>query len=253
MQRIKTVSTVERIVRNGIFTALLLGYGLYFLYDGYRGYPQKNFERAKAAIPAEAQDAVEISWSLTRAQALAAVKPGEPYAAVVEALGEPAWEGAVEGTQRRRAVWFAPGGVVDVRYSTRGVVLSNAERAWKDGQKKEHDLLVQKVLGFLLVPIGVVLLLRVLLMTVRGAEMTDEGLKPSGQPRIPFESMTGWDASRYRKTGRLALLYERDGKPCTYVLDDYKLAAFKTLVARIVERTGLADPLADQESPRPSG
>lgn len=243
MERIKTVSTVERIVRNGIFTALLLGYGVYFLYDGYRGYPQKNFRQARADVPADVQDEVSIDWSLNRARAEDAVKKGEPYASVVEALGPPAWTGPIDDTGRHRAVWFAPGGIVDVIYNSRGVVLPAS--AWRDGQKKEHDLLVQKILGFALVPVGCFLLLRLLLMMTRGAEMTDAGLKPSGQPMIPFEAMKGWDATTYRKTGRLTLLFERGGESASYVMDDYKLSAFKKLVDRIVERTGLENPLDD--------
>ena len=244
MEPIKTVSTVERILRNSIMTTMVIVFAAYFLYDGYVGYPRKNLDKARQLLPADEQGAARISKDVGSADKDTIVQ-GDLLKAIEARLGLPAWKGPAED-RVFKAVWFGPGGALVVHYNaTSGTVVSSR---WMKGQKTELDLLIQKLLGYVLMPVGLVLLVRVLLMLARGARFSDEGLQPSGGPLIPFDAMTGWDISDYREKGRIRLSYTLGGEEGVYVLDDYKLRAFPAIVKEISRRQGFENPLRDDPS-----
>ena len=245
MEPIKTVSTLERIIRNSIMTVMVVVFAAYFLYDGYVGYPRRNLEQARQILPDEEQDKAYINQQVTSAS-LGDIEENDLLTTIEGRLGPPAWKGAAKDNVFK-AVWFGPGGYLSVRYDrAKGTVLS---ARWKKGQKKELDLLIQKVLSYSLSPVGILLLIRVVVMLFRGAQLTDAGLKPSGRPLIPFEAMTGWNVRDYRDKGRITLTYNLDGRERAYVLDDYKLRAFPAIVTEICRRKGFENPLQKDESP----
>ena len=244
MEPIKTVSTLERIIRNGVMAVMVVVFAAYFLYDGFVGYPRKNLEQARQILPPDEQDKAYINQKVT-SDCLGDIAKNDRLTTLEARLGPPAWKGLAKDNVFK-AVWFGPGGSLTVRYDmNEGTVLSSR---WKKGQKKELDLWIQKVLGYSLGPVGILLLIRVVLMLLRGAQLSDAGLKPSGRPLIPFEAMTGWDVRDYRDKGRIALTYALDRREGTYVLDDYKLRAFPAIVTEICRRKGFENPLKKDES-----
>jgi hypothetical protein len=238
MESFKTVSTVERIVRNGIVTAMVVGFAGWSFYDGYVGYPKKNLEQAKLELPAELQHTAAINERVTE-KAANGFANGINIKEISAAIGPPAWRGDFGGVHEK-AVWFGRGGslitLVDKIGMTRTV-------EWKSGKYKETDLWLQKLMGLILAPLGIIMLIRLIAMSTRGAELSDQGLKPSGKDLIPFEAMTGWDAETYKDRGQITLEYETSNGKGEYVLDDYKLAAFKTIVNEISKHKGFDNPI----------
>ncbi len=236
MQPIKTVSTRERIVRNAIVTAMVAGFSAWSIYDGYVGYPRKNLEIARQDLPAEVQDQATIN-PLVTTERHGAVKRGASVDDAEKAFGKPTWSGSTDDGYK--AIWIGPAASLAVEYNSMDVIKSVQ---WKDGQHSETDLVVQKVMGFVLAPIALLMLIRLVWMSTQGATLSDEGLKPSGRTLIPYDEMTGWDTTDYKQKGRIELSYSSGGKDMSYTLDDYKLRAFPTIVSEIADRRGFESP-----------
>jgi hypothetical protein len=247
MQPIKTASTLERILRNLAVTLMVLVFSALFIYDGYIGYPKKNLAATRQEIPGEFQSQVTFHGNINEAISKG-IKTGAQLANVERDLGAPAWKGP-HPDNLNKAVWFGPGGALVVRYNNAGILARDAE--WKTGPKTETDLRIQLILGFVLAPLGVLLAVRVLLMSLRGATLSDAGLKPSGRALIPYSAILDWDTSEYKEKGRIHLRYQEDGATRTYTLDDYKLAAFRRIVEEIVARKGFPNPLLAPEQKQP--
>jgi hypothetical protein len=253
MKPIKTASTLERIIRNGIMTVMVVVFAALSFYDGYVGYPKKNLAQAKVELPADQQNLARINPRVI-SDNLVDIKLGGKLSDVEELLGPPAWSGSIGSNTGgptggpTKSVWFGPGGTLLILSDVRGNLVSQPE--WKKGKHSEVDLFIQKVMGLVLAPFGLVLLIRWLLMMVRGAELSDAGLKLSGAPLIPFDAMTGLDASEYKDKGRVHLVCDLGKGESTYILDDYKLRAFPAIVAEICARKGFEDPTKkDDASP----
>ncbi len=242
MESFKTVSTVERLVRNGIVTAMVIGFAGWSFYDGYVGYPKENLEQAKEELPADLQATATINDHVTEADSSAFAK-GVKLKDISEAFGPPSWQGDFGGVHEK-AVWFGRGGSLVVLVDRIGIAQAVE---WKTGKRKETDLWLQKLMGIVLTPLGLFLLIRQIAMATRGAVFSDRGLKPSGKELITFDAMTGWDADTYKDRGQITLEYESAGGKGQYVLDDYKLAAFKTIVNEISRRKGFDNPIKEEE------
>ncbi len=241
MKPVKTASTLERIIRNGILTVMVMGFGLAFLKDGYGGYARENLEIAKVDLPIEHRDQAHISDKVVKSR-LDLVKQGKRLKEMEEEFGEACWKGKREGSRSSEAIWFGPGGMLTVPYNANGIV--TAAPIWKDGRRSEVDIMTQRWLGYVLAPLGFILIVRLIAMAVRGATLSDEGLKPSGGPLIPYEAMTGWDVTDFEKKGRIRLAYVLNGKEGSCVLDEYKLKAFPLIVQEICDRNaGFENPL----------
>ena len=238
MEPIKTASTLERIIRNGILTVMVAGFGIAFLMDGYGGYALKNLENAKIELPIEYRDQARISSKVVRSR-LDLVKQGKRLKDLEEEFGEACWKGMREGSKKSEAIWFGPGGMLAVSYNASGIV--NTVPIWKDGRYSEVDIMTQRWLGYVLAPLGFILILRLIAMAVRGATLSDEGLRPSGGPLIPYEAMTGWDTADFEKKGRINLTYVLNGREGTYTLDEYTLKAFPLIVQEICNRNSNFD------------
>jgi len=243
MQTITTRSTNERIIRNGLVTLMLLGYSGWSFYDGYIGYPEDNLRHARGELPPEFQAGATINPAITKA-AIPQIKRGQQLRDAEAKLGPPAWKGKASD-EFNKAVWFGPGGTLILRFNDVEIIIS--DMLWKDHKHIEKDLFIQKLMGIGTGALGLYALARVLVMLFARVKLSDAGLTMASGRLIPFDAMTGWDPADYRDKGRITLTYQTDGREGAYVLDDYKLAAFKPMVAEICARKGFANPLDEPE------
>lgn len=248
MQTITTQSTRERLIRNSLVTAMLLGFSAYSFYDGYSGYPQDNLKAMVGEVPAEYQAEAQINPRV-QSKKLPPIARGDRLSEVEEKLGAAAWKG--KGAENfNKAVWFGPGGMLILRYGQTGVV---TDIFWKPAKHSEMDLVIQKGMGIVTGIIGLIFLVRVLGMLFTRVRLSDEGLTPARGGLIAWDDMTGWDPADYKDKGRIHLTYTRDGAERVYVLDDYKLAAFREMVIEICARKGFRNPLDDRNAPEVGG
>jgi hypothetical protein len=244
MQTISTTSTRERFIRNLLVTLMLIGYAAWSFYDGYVGYPQDNLKHARAEVPAEFQAGASINPLIQQGK-LPRIKEGETLREAEARLGKPVWKGrGAEGLGK--AVWFGPGGTFILRYNDAEVVTS---LNWKSAKHTETDLRIQKAMGIGVGALGLYALTRVLVMLFGRVKLSDDGLTTAGGRLIRYEAMSGWDPADFRDKGRITLSYQDNGRTRAYVLDDYKLAAFKPMVEEICARKGYANPLLEQQPP----
>jgi hypothetical protein len=246
MQTIVTQSTRERVIRNGLVALMLLGYSCWSFYDGYIGYPKDNLRHARGEVPADYQAEATINPAITKNE-LPNLRRGQPLREAEELLGPPAWKGKASD-EFNKAVWFGPGGTVILRYNDLGLITSPI--FWKDHKHIEKDLFIQKAMGVGVGTLGLFALVRVLIMLFARVKLSDAGLTTASGRLIPFDAMTGWDPSDYRDKGRITLTYQDGNRERQYVLDDYKLTAFKPLVEEISARKGFENPLTEPNSDR---
>jgi hypothetical protein len=252
MTPITTRSTRERIIRNSLVTVMLLGYAGWSFYDGYRGYPQDNLETARQELPAEAQADAKINPAinqdnLARLQSEGILSKGQRLGDVEAELGPPSWNGPFGKGEDHAAFWFGPAGTLVVRHTSLGIITHQAQ--FKPGKHKAADLFIQKLMGVGIGIIGLYALARVIAMLATSVTLSDAGLKiPNGRV-IPFEAMTAWDPGDYKDKGRITLTYGDEGRTRQFVLDDYKLAAFRPIVDEICTRKGFANPFDAQTPP----
>jgi len=244
MQTITTLSTRERLIRNSLVAIMLLGYAGWSFYDGYVGYPQKNLEYARGELPSEVQSSAAINPAIN-SQTRFKIERRDSIADVEQKIGPPAWKGPSR-ENINRAIWFGPGGSLVVHYSASGSM--GGEPKWRPGKHTEKDLVIQKGMGIVVGALGLYALIRVLAMLLTRVQLSDDGLKTPGGTLIRFDDMCGWDPSDYKEKGRIRLAYRQCDREKTFVLDDYKIAAFRPIVDEICARKGFENPLTDGDA-----
>ncbi|MFQ5414270.1 MAG: hypothetical protein ACE5E6_07400 [Phycisphaerae bacterium] len=245
MESIVSGPTTERVVRTAIMTGVVMVAAGWFIKDGVYSWPQQNLEGAVKAlvrdkvIAAAPSPPPAIHRGLTSRRA-GEIGEGDAWAAVRERLGAPGL------TAGKAVYYFGPGGVLRLVVDGDTVI----ESTWRDASK-DHDetaLAMQLVLGGVLGMLGIGLLVQLLRIVTGRTTLSDDGLAVRGRPVIPFDAMTGINAEKYRKTGRLEVRYTRNGHPAGVRLDDYVIKEFRAIVTAICDRKGFDNPL-----PPPSG
>lgn len=231
MNVIQSGPTTERVIRTGLLALLLTGYAIYSLYDGYLAYPKENvrtvFQKKLGTEPPvplpPIQDALDR----------ALVESAGTGSALTERLG-------ADGVQHERATYyFGPGGFA--------VIAPTGEVTWEDGPEHSGtDILLQKAVGYILLPLGLVLLLFWVIVIRTRAKLDDAGLSMTGYGHIPFDAMRG--LQRGDNIEEVILEYERDGKPSQARLHRYKLKKQPEIVAAICAKKGFTNPDAPNES-----
>lgn len=103
-------------------------------------------------------------------------------------------------------------------------------QGWPDGSKGEPgrlhsdtDILVQQILGYALLPFGLLFLSNLIRLNGRWIEADDQGLVTSWGQRVSFAQVTEFDKSRWKSKGIAVVKYaEPSGKARRLVLDDWK-------------------------------
>lgn len=241
MEPIVSGTTTERIVRTSIMTIVITVMCVLFLKDGYISWPQKNLEKAIESLdPMPTREVWPTIDETITYSALEAFKAGWENQRVTRAdvtaqFGEPGWESPGRDDVR----YFGPGGVIRV-----SVVGDLAVQATFDpGQKAESELQLQKVIGFGLLGMSLVMFFQVVRVLTTKVTLGDEGLSVRSGVAIAFDQMVRFESERYRKKGYMDLIYNRDGKDRSVRLDDYVHGEFRPIVEAIVARCGFENPL----------
>lgn len=243
MNTIVSPTTTERIVRTVLLMGMIGVFSGLFLYDGFAGYPKKNLHKAVEALDPVPDELPVIDPGITRAVAESVSKQVQEQRVtrrdIVEELGQPAWENELGDDLR----YFGPGGALVLALT--GDLVQRV--SFLPGEKREADLLVQKVIGFGLLPAAVFLVFQLLRVITTKVVLSDDGLKVRGRPLISFDAFTGLNAEKYRKKGYLDLAYEDQSREKTVRLDDYVIREFHAIVSEICGRCGFDNPLSSPE------
>lgn len=232
MTPINSRSSTERIVRSLLLSLMVDVFAVYFLYDGYVGYPQKNAVQFANLFGQSAAHAPSPSPQVTadRGRRMAqSMRVGEPLDKVSTDLGPPAVR------QADAAYFLGPGGWLKV--DIEGDRVRSAK--WFDAPHTESDQSIQRMIGWILVIVGFAATLNFARVLATRAQLTDAGLQVTGRPLVPFESMTALRSST-SAAGVSELDYSHDGQKVTVRLDPYLYKDAAAIAQAIAERKGFA-------------
>ncbi len=222
-------TSTERIVRSLLLSLFVDVFAVYFLYDGYVGYPQKNALQLGTLLGLPVPTATMPAPNLTaeRGRKLAEThRAGEPLEKLSSEFGAPAFQ------QVDAAYFLGPGGWLKVDLD--GTRAKAAK--WSDAPHTEADQAIQKFIGWLLVVVGVGATLNVGRVMSTRARLTDEGLLVTGRSPIPFEAMTALRPSN----GSSSLDYVQGDRPATLRLDPYIYKNASEIAQAIADRKGFS-------------
>lgn len=238
MQPIHSGTTTERIVRSAIPALLVTGFAGAFLWDGYVGYPRDNAAQLARTLGVTSAPAM-IDWNLSKDAAQAVISElavGTPIEKLDRALDAP---GLTHGDER---YYLGPTGHVRMRQGG-GVV---TEIKWVDGVHSTTDLIVQRWLGYVLLPVALGLLLYLIRVATTRTSLTDDGLRLGRKPIIPLDAVKGLRVDPTSKGEVVEITYDTgDGKEKVARLDAYLVKQFTGMVAALCEGTGQPNPLSD--------
>jgi hypothetical protein len=231
MNPINSGTSTERIIRSLLLCVLVDVFAMYFLYDGYVGYPRKNAEQLTKLIglPPEQAPVPNDTVTAERGRALAeTVRAGGDLGTLSGELGPP-------GLRQSDAAFFVgPGGWL--KADLRGDMLVSAR--WYDGPHSEADQSIQRIIGWLLVAGGLAAMLNLIRVIMTRAQLSEAGLQVTGHRPIPFEAMTGLRHSDSSGVG--VLEYTASGQSWTLRLDPYIYRQADEIARVIADRKGFA-------------
>jgi hypothetical protein len=191
------------IQQKGLIPVFLIGFSLWFLWDGLIGYPRSN-ERWDAHEQSEKFKALKD-------------KPEE----WLKLCDERGWDATPPDPWEKIA-------------ESRGWTTKPPEKRFERG-----DLIAQYVCAGVAGAIGIFSLLfwlRARKMVIRSDD--DSVLTPSGK-RVPYESITQVDRRKWKSKGLATVFYSLGGSKGRFVLDDakYEPTALDTILADIQQHT----------------
>ena len=248
MADIRSRATLEQIIRKGILTLMVVGFAASFAYDGCVRYPRKNVQKAKEAlIHPVPNEAVPIN-NAVNPENTGFVTEKMRMGEVKERLGEPGWK----TTSGSEVSYFYFGPAYSLKLTTIADVILSVDRV-ESKFKSSFDLQVQKILFVVLTIIALPLLYHYARVLTYTAHLTDQGLKLSGKPFVPFNAMVSWDTTDYKKKGWINIGYELKNEEGTFRLDDYWIKSFRPIVNEICARKGFDNPLDDRKGAEAEG
>ncbi len=236
MQPIVSGTTTERIVRTSLLTLMVCGFSALSFKDGYYSYPRENVESVIKSLGLDLPDPPPpINPELTdqSARALTIQRRQRVEQVISQVGGEPLTHG-------ESVYFFGHGGFLRLEVDSGRVV----KHEWIGGPK--HDatsLLFQKIMGYALAPLGLLLLVQFVRVLTTKAALSSDGLKVRGRPLIPLDMIKGFQADRFRKKGFLDVEYAVDGKDGSIRLDEYVIKETRAIIEAICQETKLDNPL----------
>lgn len=246
MSGIVSGTTTERILRTLVITAMLTVFSAWFLYDGYVTWPRDNLEKAVEALSPVPDELPTINTAITGSAARqfkteldAKRATGDRLTRkdLNDRLGQPGWQDTDEGVIR--CLYFGPAGVMEVQ--VRGDLLTGV--TYDEAMKDEAELIMQKVLGYGLLPLAVAMIFQTVRVVTTKIVLSDQGLQFRGRPVIPFEAMTSLDTANYSKKGYVDLVYSLGGKSKKVRLDQYIICEYRSIITEICGRRAFENPL----------
>lgn len=212
-----------------IATLLFLGAAGWFGWDGWRGYAAANVTEMKSLLPADAQGSVVVDPRVTK----------EFHGTTLEVIkGDLGFEPPVQSQKEAR--YFGIDGFLTMENKSTGMA------EWKTVRYSQTDILLQKIIAFVLLGVGLIMLFRLMGAIQTRVVLDDAGLRlPSGQT-VAWEAMRSLATNRYRDKGWVDLEYDAGGASRVFRIDSYQLAEFDAIVDEICTRKGFENPLAKQ-------
>lgn len=241
---IESGPTRERVIRTTIPLIMVGVFAVWFAYDGWVGYPKRNFvdhlEQLSAEERAQAQNApiypkiVEgmLSGEMVSKIQTAIMATGQEAKrkGLEKVLGvPPSWES--------NGVWYYFGPAYRLRVSPPDDI---------DGVKTTKtttDILGQKVISVVL-SVGTVALLWLIISVLRTHLVLDAQGIVFGKCRpISWDVIKELRADSFDRKGWVDLIYTENGTDRKLRLDDYHLAKFDQIIDAICDKKGFKNPL----------
>ncbi|MCP4590631.1 MAG: hypothetical protein GY842_07800 [bacterium] len=239
MEPIRSGSTNERIVRTSLVTFLAAAVAGWCFYDANIGYPMENLHRATEGLDPPITASGELILPQVDADVPATIDPGTFLKHLKPRFGEPAWRGEnAKGKDEVR--YFGPAGQLIITLDRADGI--TADRYEPAEYKPQTDLDTQTWMGIVVGIVAALLLLHWARVLIVRATLTDQGLKLTGKPLVPFEAITGMQSDNYPKKGWVELEYSVDGRSGKLRMDDYRIKAFPEMIAEICRRKEYENP-----------
>jgi hypothetical protein len=236
MEPIHSGTTAGRIGRTVLLVVLVCGYAVWSLVDGYVSWPRRNVESVLTTkLGLEIPDPLPVINPEITSERTSEIPEGERLDEAASRIGCEPFQ------HRTTAYCFGNGGFVQLE--TEGGLVKSRE--WVDGPNyPPTELRVQKIIGFGLLPVGLVCLIQLIRVLTTRVSLTEGGLKVRGRPLIPFEAMTGIRAGKDAGLPRgIAVLdYTIDDRASRVRLDNYVVKQQAAIVAVICEKKGFDKP-----------
>ena len=239
METITSGTSTERIVRAALLMVLMDAFGGLYLWDGHIGYPRENVKQLAALLGVEATAVGPPNAFLTASNAkriAETLKSGEDLLVLTASLGDASIR------HDGNAYFVGPGGWLLVELA--GDRTINA--SWNRAGHTEEDLKWQKWIGYVLVSVGLLAMLRLGWIAATRATLSDEGLRLTGRPMIPWDAITSLQRVTAAGDDAVDLTYCKDDGNKTIRLDRYVYKEQRALVDAICLRKGFPNPLTQE-------
>lgn len=242
---IESGPTGERKVRTTLMLLMFAFMGAWFAYDGWVGYPAKNYqeyldqlstaEREKVGQLPVYDTVTEENWQANEEKIKNAL-PTQRRAALRELFGaDPSYE------SKEKLFYFGP--AYRVQFSIRDGNPTNEQIVAKAAVKSATSIQWQLGLAAFLGIVSVFLLVGVIRVRNTRLVLDEGGLTLNGRGPISWESMVRLNSSQFNEKGWVDLAYNAEGSENSIRLDEYHLARFDDIVDEICARKGFENPL----------
>ncbi|MFH1419912.1 MAG: hypothetical protein ABII12_16690 [Planctomycetota bacterium] len=250
--RIESGPTGERKIRTLLMLIMVAAFSIWFAYDGFIGYPAKNFKEHLEQLPTDLREEAAqariyesvTAGTLEAAEAAAGKLGKQKQKAALEELygGPPSYETPdmwyYFGPCYRVAVTLSP--------SKPPTVMGSAS------EKTQTSILWQKLLSLVLGAAAALLLLFWLRILRTRLVLDDAGLTYRGRGPIRWDDMKALRTSEFAKKGWVDLVYDDHGTERSLRLDEYHVSKFDAAIDAICSRKAFENPLpVDEGKDRP--
>lgn len=247
--QIESGPNTERTIRNLLMLLMVAFFAAWFAYDGWVGYPSKNFEDLLKQMPPELREkatSAVVYPSITEAilPVMEEAKQAPSAVAARDIL-----ETAVGGPPSLESpdTWFYFGPALGFKLTfERG---APARLAAMRTPKSAMDIRLQQYIAMGLMALTAYLLVFNLMLRRTRMRLDDAGLTVSGTGPIPWSAMKSLDISRFAAKGWVDLIYDDHGSQRTLRLNEYHHSAFDDVIDALCRQKGFENPLPLPEPP----
>jgi hypothetical protein len=231
----------ERLLRNGLLTLLITVFSVWYLYDGFVGYPQENRAELLQLLGLTGSEPPAIDAEVT-------AKAAQAYLTSLKSAKEPPlpeqhW-GPPSLQHERDVYYLGPGGYLRLTVEQGQVT----DGSWNKAAHSETDLRWQKYIGIVLSAVALGLIIRFAFIATTRVALAEDGLKLRGRPLIPWESMISLKAVVDHESESVELTYGSDKRSSSVRLNGYTVARLPEIVAEICAQKGFGNPMVPRNN-----